>query len=41
MEMVDKKLRYHLAALRGLSIDELLEKRYLKFRNIAQFYTTA
>lgn len=41
MEMVDKKLQYHLAALRGLSIDELLEKRYLKFRNIAQFYTTA
>ncbi len=41
MEMVDKKLQYHLAALRGLPIDELLEKRYLKFRNIAQFYTTA
>lgn len=41
MAMVDEKLRYHLAALRGLPIDELLEQRYRKFRNIAQFYTTA
>jgi acetyl-CoA carboxylase carboxyl transferase subunit alpha len=41
MAMVDEKLRYHLAALRGLPIDELLELRYRKFRNIAQFYTTA
>ena len=39
--LVDEKLRYHLAALRGLPLDELLERRYLKFRNIAQFYTTA
>jgi len=41
MAMVDEKLQYHLAALRGLSIDDLLEQRYRKFRNIAQFYTTA
>lgn len=41
MAMVDEKLRYHLAALRGLSLDELLEQRYRKFRNVAQFYTTA
>ena len=41
MVMVDEKLQYHLAALRGLPIEELLEKRYQKFRNIAQFYTTA
>ena len=41
MAMVDEKLQYHLAALRGLPIDELLEQRYRKFRNIAQFYTTA
>ncbi len=41
MAMVDEKLQYHLAALRGLSIDDLLEQRYQKFRNIAQFYTTA
>ncbi len=41
MAMVDEKLQYHLAALRGLPVDELLEQRYRKFRNIAQFYTTA
>jgi acetyl-CoA carboxylase carboxyl transferase subunit alpha len=40
MAMVDEKLQYHLAALRGLPIDELLEQRYRKFRNMAQFYTT-
>src|SRR3984957_10294361 len=37
---VDKKLKFHLAALRALPLDELLERRYQKFRNIAQFYTT-
>ena len=41
MEMVDERLRYHLAVLRGLPLEKLLEQRYLKFRNIAQFYTTA
>jgi acetyl-CoA carboxylase carboxyl transferase subunit alpha len=41
MAIVDKKLSYHLSALRALSIDDLLEQRYQKFRNIAQFYTTA
>jgi acetyl-CoA carboxylase carboxyl transferase subunit alpha len=41
MAIIDEKLRYHLAALRPLSIDDLLEQRYQKFRNIAQFYTTA
>lgn len=41
MTMVDEKLQYHLAALRGLPVDDLLEQRYQKFRNIAQFYTTA
>jgi acetyl-CoA carboxylase carboxyl transferase subunit alpha len=41
MVMVDKKLQFHLAALRALPINELLEQRYQKFRNIAQFYTTA
>lgn len=40
MAMVDEKLRYHLGILRALSLDEMLEQRYLKFRNIAQFYTT-
>ncbi len=41
MAAVDEKLRYHLATLRALSLDEMLEQRYRKFRNIAQFYTTA
>jgi acetyl-CoA carboxylase carboxyl transferase subunit alpha len=41
MVLVDKKLQSHLAALRALPLDELLERRYQKFRNIAQFYTTA
>jgi acetyl-CoA carboxylase carboxyl transferase subunit alpha len=41
MAMVDEKLRYHLGELRGLSLDEMLERRYSKFRNMAQFYTTA
>ena len=41
MVMVDKKLQFHLAAIRALPLDEMLEQRYQKFRNIAQFYTTA
>jgi acetyl-CoA carboxylase carboxyl transferase subunit alpha len=41
MALVDERLQYHLANLRGMSIEDLLEKRYQKFRNIAQFYTTA
>jgi acetyl-CoA carboxylase carboxyl transferase subunit alpha len=41
MAIVDEKLRYHLGTLRALPIEELLEQRYHKFRNIAQFYTTA
>jgi acetyl-CoA carboxylase carboxyl transferase subunit alpha len=40
MALVDEKLRFHLAALRALSQEERLERRYQKFRNIAQFYTT-
>ena len=41
MELVGQKLQYHLATLRALPLDEMLEQRYRKFRNIAQFYTTA
>jgi len=41
MALVDERLQYHLANLRGLPIEELLERRYQKFRSIAQFYTTA
>jgi acetyl-CoA carboxylase carboxyl transferase subunit alpha len=39
--MIDEKLRFHLAQLDGKPIELLLEERYRKFRNIAQFYTTA
>ena len=39
MMMVGEKLRYHLAELRTLPLDVMLEQRYNKFRNIAQFYT--
>lgn len=39
--IVDQKLQYHLAALRELPVETLLEQRYRKFRNIAQFYTSA
>ncbi len=41
MVLVDERLQYHLANLRGMAIEDLLEQRYQKFRNIAQFYTTA
>lgn len=39
MAVVGEKLKWHLAELRALPIDVLLEQRYTKFRNIAQFYT--
>jgi acetyl-CoA carboxylase carboxyl transferase subunit alpha len=39
--MIDEKLRFHLAQLDGKPMEQLLEERYLKFRNIAQFYTTS
>jgi acetyl-CoA carboxylase carboxyl transferase subunit alpha len=41
LAMVDEKLRFHLAQLDSKPIEQLLEERYRKFRNIAQFYTTA
>src|ERR1700735_2643292 len=37
MAMVSEKLRYHLNELRALPLDVMLEQRYTKFRNIAQF----
>jgi acetyl-CoA carboxylase carboxyl transferase subunit alpha len=37
---VDERLQFHLAALRKLSVEQLLEERYRKFRNSAQFYTS-
>ena len=39
MALVGEKLKWHLAELRALPLDKLLEQRYTKFRNIAQFYT--
>lgn len=39
--LVDQRLQHHLASLRGMPADQLLEHRYAKFRSIAQFYTTA
>jgi acetyl-CoA carboxylase carboxyl transferase subunit alpha len=41
MEMVNERLERHLGDLKRQSIDDLLAARYEKFRNIAQFYTTA
>jgi acetyl-CoA carboxylase carboxyl transferase subunit alpha len=38
-EFLAEKLRWHLRELKTLSIDDLLRRRYDKFRNIAQFYT--
>jgi acetyl-CoA carboxylase carboxyl transferase subunit alpha len=37
--ILDHRLRHHLDELRALSIDTMLERRYTKFRNMAQFYT--
>jgi len=41
MAMVDDRLQYHLAVLDAKPLEQLLDERYRKFRNIAQFYTTA
>ena len=37
--LVDKRLRFHFGELKVMPQAERLERRYLKFRNIAQFYT--
>ncbi|MBB5059848.1 acetyl-CoA carboxylase carboxyl transferase subunit alpha [Granulicella aggregans] len=39
MAFVDDRLQHHLAELTGMPEAVRLEKRYTKFRNIAQFYT--
>jgi acetyl-CoA carboxylase carboxyl transferase subunit alpha len=39
--LVDERLSFHLAELDAKPLDQLLEERYQKYRNIAQFYTTA
>lgn len=40
MAMVDERLRFHFGELRAMGEAERRDKRYLKFRNIAQFYTS-
>ncbi len=39
MQLVNDRLERQLVALRSQSLETLLESRYAKFRNIAQFYT--
>lgn len=41
MQLVNERLERHLAALKALSLEDLLASRYQKFRQIAQFYTEA
>ncbi len=41
MQLVDERLQQHLRELRSMPLEQMLETRYAKFRNIAQFYTTA
>ncbi len=41
MSIVDERLADHLDYLQNLSLEAMLAARYEKFRNIAQFYTTA
>ena len=38
-KLLAEKLRWHLHELKSLPVDELVNRRYQKFRNIAQFYT--
>jgi acetyl-CoA carboxylase carboxyl transferase subunit alpha len=37
-ELLDKGLQEHLAAVRNVPVGPLLESRYKKFRNMAQFF---
>ncbi|MDP9161147.1 MAG: acetyl-CoA carboxylase carboxyltransferase subunit alpha [Acidobacteriota bacterium] len=39
--LLDKELQRHLATLNALSVKDMLDARYSKFRNIAQFYVEA
>lgn len=39
VRLLDEKLSFHLAQLDSIRVDELVARRYLKFRNIAQFYS--
>jgi len=39
-QLLDEKLTWHFNEIKALPLDEMLKRRYEKFRNIAQFYTT-
>ncbi len=39
--LVNERLKHHFAELQSMSVDDLVAKRYEKFRTMAQFYTTA
>src|ERR1700712_55328 len=39
-ELVDSKLKKHFAELQSMSMEDLLEKRYQKFRTMARFYVS-
>ncbi|NYF80411.1 acetyl-CoA carboxylase carboxyltransferase subunit alpha [Granulicella arctica] len=41
MALVDERLQHHLTELRSMPLDQMLDRRYEKFRTMAQFYTTA
>ena len=41
LELVRAALQQHYAELKSTTLEVLLEDRYRKFRNVAQFYTTA
>jgi acetyl-CoA carboxylase carboxyl transferase subunit alpha len=36
---LDEKLSWHLSQLQALPLEEMLDRRYAKFRNMAQFFT--
>jgi acetyl-CoA carboxylase carboxyl transferase subunit alpha len=37
---LDAKLQWHLGELRAMPLEKMIERRFNKFRNIAQFYTS-
>jgi acetyl-CoA carboxylase carboxyl transferase subunit alpha len=39
-QLLSEKLQWHFNEVKALPLDEMLRRRYQKFRNIAQFYTT-
>ena len=39
-QLLDEKLMWHFNEIKALPLNEMLSRRYTKFRNIAQFYTT-